>query len=123
MEEEREWEAKKREENDKWLKSPEGLAFAEKLKQERIADAAENKLFWEMYRGIIRADKPRFRSEGHTHFSMKWHGVFPPTEGVNEGNVISWISSQPWFQSKKGTFGGRFERCTTFSFTYIAYTD
>lgn len=70
-------------------------------------------LFWKKYRGELPAEELEIIHESHTHFSMKKIGVFPKgtqTRGSIEVKV-------------KGTFGGRFESFTEFSFKYIAYTD
>lgn len=70
-------------------------------------------LFWHKYRTGENIDKLDIRHESHTHFSMIKIGVFP--KGTE--------TMQSILNQVRGTFGGRFERFTDYSFKYIAYTD
>lgn len=73
----------------------------------------QRELFYKRFRGEEPIYKLEMRTEGHTHFTQKVFGVFP--EGTETRESL--------LPRVKGTFGGRFERFTKTSFTYIAYTD
>lgn len=68
----------------------------------------------------IQSYKPRpldptkidYHIEGHTHFTQKCVGVFPP------GTTMAAVEAKV-----KGTFGGRFNSFGNGRFEYIAYTD
>lgn len=68
--------------------------------------------FWKLFRSNSEIEKFDCIYEGHTHFSMKKIGVYPPQ-----------MTSKEVEEKVKGTFGGRFERVSGGRFVYIAYTD
>jgi hypothetical protein len=67
-----------------------------------------------MRNGELPIEKITWYDEGHTHFTMKKIGVFPPNTSFAE------LQKQ-----LLGTFGGRFEQLNLEkgTFIYIAYTD
>lgn len=95
---------------------------AEKWKPSEAAQQAYNRLmdaeekrrkdFWSKYHSNEPIEKYEAIYEGHTHFSMKKIGVFPPCMTRKEVE-----------EKVKGTFGGRFTRFSDGRFEYIAYTD
>jgi len=78
-----------------------------KIREERLES------FWLKYRGEIPPEKFECITCDHTHFSQKVHGVYP--KGSETTDSIR--------KKVDGTFGGRFEKLTDYSFTFIAYTD
>lgn len=60
----------------------------------------------------VEFETVEFRTESHTHFSMKKIGAYP--RGMSRDDLLKQIN---------GTFGGRFERLTENRFSFIAYTD
>ena len=85
----------------------------EYYKREREEWKAKEKMFDDMYRGVIPAEKLEIRSYTHTHFSMKKKGVFP--KGTESSSTL--------LPKVRGAFGGRFTLLTDTKFEYIAYTD
>lgn len=70
--------------------------------------------FYDFYNSKEIATEFKCISSGHTHFSMRLMGYYPPS-----------MSSEELMKEIRGTFGGRFERWDTTlgRFIYIAYTD
>lgn len=89
---------------EEYNKRPEVIEAKEKA-------AAEEKLFYKMYRGDIPVDKYRARHRNHTHFSQIIFGVHPN------------MTMDELLKDVKGTFGGRFSKFDKYSFEYIVYTD
>jgi hypothetical protein len=71
--------------------------------------------FYRKFHGKEPATKLEMRQEGHTHFSQKVIGVFPPNCETRES----------LYPKVKGTFGGRWEYFSAEAgkFSFIAYTD
>lgn len=95
-----------------WDDNPERLKYYEEqaiLREQVMKDFENNISNLE-----FKSDKLDYRSESHTHFSMKFKGMFPL--GMTRDEIAKVINS---------TFGGRF---TYFDekngrFEYIGYTD
>jgi len=71
--------------------------------------------FYRKFHSKETIEKLEMRHEGHTHFSQKIIGVFPPNSETRES----------LYPQVKGTFGGRWEYINVEAgkFSFIAYTD
>lgn len=68
--------------------------------------------FTERRKRVLDPTKIDYRIEGHTNFSQKVIGVYPPGTTSKEVEAVV-----------KGTFGGRFNYFRDGHFEYVAYTD
>lgn len=83
-----------------------------KWAQEQKAWQESRERFYALYRSKEPVKKFDYRSEAHTHFTMKKIGYYPPE--MTQADVLKEV---------RGTFGGRFDRFENGRFEYTAYTD